>query len=97
MNAKKKFLQEINVPLWRRFLANCPCNKAGYAKIEHIYMGKLWPQVYKHTADPSVIYWPNLGVSKMSRICRGIFVYLVSLLLMIVCFTLIAFAVGYKK
>lgn len=99
MNGKEKFLRAMNVSLARRFwywFCRC-CYKNKLADIQHKYFQGKWPKINADLPDPSLILWPNLGVRTLSRACRSLFIYLVSILLMAVCFGLIMWAVNYSN
>jgi hypothetical protein len=109
MNGKEKFLKALDVSWWKRGWLSfcnkllccckiCPCFKAGeWNNIQHKYFEGKWPVIRHDVPDPSLIQWPNLGVSSTMRFLRGLLIYLVSVVIMVACFGLIMWAFAYKN
>jgi hypothetical protein len=82
MNGKQKFLDALDIHPLRRCCINCCGNKKD---IEHKYLGGQWP-IVDSAVDPSLIKWENLGVGACGRRTRSLFVNLVAVIIVIVCF-----------
>lgn len=68
------------------------CSKCGKPEdIEHKYLAGYWPKP-KTAPDPSLILWQNLGVSKLNRFCRQVFIYALSFLIIAVSFAVIIYS-----
>ena len=56
----------------------CCCNKK---KTSNWY--------FERAPEPSDIFWENLDVSTTSRVCKGLFSYLVTVLMIFICFAIV--------
>ena len=92
MNGKEKFLKAMNIGCCKRMFMRC--NKQG-KELEHKYLANRWPEVNEAT-DPSLILWENLGIGKIRRWMRAFGVLLISVLLMILGFTLVIGLIFWK-
>lgn len=64
--------------------------------IEHKYLAGYWPQP-KTAPDPSLILWENLGVGRLNRFCRQVFVYILSFLIVSGSFAAIIYSYQLKE
>lgn len=94
MNGKKKFLKDMQKGCCGRFMhKRLFC---GLKRNNHKYLGGNWPHVYE-APDPSLIQWENLGVSAFSRFIRQVIIYMVCLVIVIICFAAVVYAMDYSK
>jgi hypothetical protein len=90
MNGREKFLRAIEVNSFTRFWYRC-MKRDRFNGLQHKYIGGRWPEV-KIAPDPSLIQWKNLGVDKPNRCCRGISVYILSMLILLLAFSGVIYA-----
>lgn len=61
--------------------------------LDHKYIHGRWPEIVE-APDPLLIIWGNLGVTSCGQWLRSLLVFILSLIVTIVSFYLIAWAMG---
>lgn len=72
------------------------CCKMYYKDYDRLLIGEKWPKVTK-AADPSVILWQNMGISRRESNMRTLLISIVTLVLLIICAVINLFGANADK